>query len=39
MAIQNGYLTKCMKNVRFPEMQTVTKMLQPIMKALAQPAH
>ena len=33
MAIQNGYLTKWIKNVRLLEMQIMTTMLQRIMKA------
>ena len=37
MATQNGYQTKWMENVKFPEMQAMKTMLQPIMKASAQP--
>ena len=37
MATQNGYQTKWMKNVKFPEMRAMKTMLQPIMKASAQP--
>ena len=37
MATQNGYQTRLMKNVRILEMQTMKTMLQPIMKASAQP--